>query len=70
MKPANAFSRHPIQPDPKISDAEPGIGRTKFAWLALINGLSTLRTFVYQFLTNAQHTMLQETVLLVIKDMT
>ena len=70
LKPVNAFSRQLIPPDPKILVAELGIGRTKFAWLALINGLSTLRIFVFQSLINALLTMLQEIVLLAIKDMT
>ena len=70
FKPVNAFSRQLIPPDLKILDVELGIGIIKSVLLAQTIGLSTLRTFVFQFQTNALHIMLLEIALLAIKDMT
>lgn len=70
FKLVNAFSRQLIPPDLKILDVELGIGIIKSVLLAQTIGLSTLRTFVFQFQTNALHIMLLEIALLAIKDMT
>jgi hypothetical protein len=47
---------------------EHGIGSTRNVWLALTDGLSTLRTSVYLYLTNAHLVMSTETVLLATRD--
>jgi len=52
-----------------IWDAKFGIGTNKFVSNAQPDGPSTQRVSVFQFLTTATNGMLQEPVLLVIKDM-
>jgi len=51
-----------------IWDVKLGIGTNKFVSNAQQDGLSTQREFVFQFLTTVTNGMLQEPVLLVIKD--
>ena len=57
-------------PSLPISDVPIGIGITKSVLLALKDGFSMLIKFVSQFLINVNLTLIMETALLALRDMT
>ena len=63
-------SHHSTTPSPQMPDVPNGIGTTKFASNAQLNGLSMLTRSASLFLTNAKLTMLPDFVSHATKDMT